>query len=138
MADGVLVEEVFPQIVLAGAELTVVAETHEVTAASGIREQGGCPMGFICTLRYAGREREGVLAERIQTAQPAPPGVANQRIDERVATAGASDYLTKPIYIKEIITRVKILLQKKQRQWVWYETAMILVIAWPPWVIKMM
>ncbi len=29
---------------------------------------------------------------------------------------GVEDYLTKPIYIKEIITRVKILLQKKQRQ----------------------
>jgi CheY-like chemotaxis protein len=28
---------------------------------------------------------------------------------------GVEDYLTKPIYIKEIITRVKILLQKKQR-----------------------
>src|SRR6185369_12999092 len=26
------------------------------------------------------------------------------------------DYLTKPIYIKELTTRVKILLQKKQRQ----------------------
>jgi CheY-like chemotaxis protein len=29
---------------------------------------------------------------------------------------GVEDYLTKPIYIKEIVTRVKILLQKKQRQ----------------------
>jgi CheY-like chemotaxis protein len=29
---------------------------------------------------------------------------------------GVEDYLTKPIYIKEIITRVKILLQKKDRQ----------------------
>jgi CheY-like chemotaxis protein/uncharacterized membrane protein len=29
---------------------------------------------------------------------------------------GVEDYLTKPIYIKEIITRVKILLQKKQRE----------------------
>ena len=29
---------------------------------------------------------------------------------------GVEDYLTKPIYIKEILTRVKILLQKKQRQ----------------------
>jgi DNA-binding response OmpR family regulator len=29
---------------------------------------------------------------------------------------GVEDYLTKPIYIKELITRVKILLQKKQRQ----------------------
>ena len=28
---------------------------------------------------------------------------------------GVEDYLTKPIYIKEIVTRVKILLQKKQR-----------------------
>ncbi|MBI4510392.1 MAG: response regulator [Deltaproteobacteria bacterium] len=28
---------------------------------------------------------------------------------------GVEDYLTKPIYIKEILTRVKILLQKKQR-----------------------
>jgi CheY-like chemotaxis protein len=29
---------------------------------------------------------------------------------------GVEDYLTKPIYVKELITRVKILLQKKQRQ----------------------
>ena len=29
--------------------------------------------------------------------------------------AGAYDYLTKPIYIKEIITRINILLQKRQR-----------------------
>ncbi len=29
---------------------------------------------------------------------------------------GVDDYLTKPIYIKEIITRVKILLQKKKRE----------------------
>ena len=29
---------------------------------------------------------------------------------------GVDDYLTKPIYIKEIITRVKILLQKKERE----------------------
>jgi CheY-like chemotaxis protein len=29
---------------------------------------------------------------------------------------GVEDYLTKPIYIKEILTRVKILLQKKQRR----------------------
>src|SRR6478672_9653244 len=28
---------------------------------------------------------------------------------------GVEDYLTKPIYIKELITRVKILLQKKER-----------------------
>ena len=28
---------------------------------------------------------------------------------------GADDYLTKPIYIKEIITRINILLQKRQR-----------------------
>src|SRR6478736_5910725 len=28
---------------------------------------------------------------------------------------GVEDYLTKPIYIKEIVTRIKILLQKKQR-----------------------
>ncbi len=29
---------------------------------------------------------------------------------------GVDDYLTKPIYIKEIVTRVKILLQKKERE----------------------
>src|SRR5439155_25076488 len=29
---------------------------------------------------------------------------------------GVEDYLTKPIYIKEIVTRVKILLQKAERQ----------------------
>ena len=28
---------------------------------------------------------------------------------------GVDDYLTKPIYIKEIVTRINILLQKKQR-----------------------
>src|SRR5439155_14094016 len=29
---------------------------------------------------------------------------------------GVEDYLTKPIYIKEILTRVKILLQKRERE----------------------
>jgi hypothetical protein len=63
----------------------IVAETHEVTALSGIREKGGNPMGFICRLSYAARQEDGILAEFIQAGPPAPPGVPNQGIDERVA-----------------------------------------------------
>jgi len=73
-------------VVPAGAELTIVSETHEVTAASGIREKEGYPMGFICRLRYAGKQVEPVMAEFIQAGEHAPPGTANQRIDEAIAT----------------------------------------------------
>jgi hypothetical protein len=73
-------------VVPAGAELTILAETHEVTAASGIREKEGYPMGFICRLRYAGKQVEPVMAELIQAAEHAPPGTPNQRIDEAIAT----------------------------------------------------
>ena len=72
-------------LVPAGAELVIVAETHEVTPQSGIRERGGYPMGFLCTLTYGGKREEGVLAEFIQAGEQAPPGVPNQRIDERIA-----------------------------------------------------
>jgi hypothetical protein len=72
-------------LVPAGSELVIVAETHEVTPQSGIRDQGGYPMGFICALTYGGKREEGVLAEFIQAGQPAAPGVPNQRIDERIA-----------------------------------------------------
>ena len=39
------------------------------------------------------------------------------RVEDKIRglELGVEDYLTKPIYIKEIVTRVKILLQKKQR-----------------------
>jgi len=72
-------------VVPAGSELTIVSETHEVTAASGIREKGGYPMGFICRLRYAGKEVEPVMAEFIQAAERAPQRTPNQRIDDAIA-----------------------------------------------------
>lgn len=72
-------------VVPAGAELTILSETHEVTAASGIREKEGYPMGFICRLRYAGKQVEPVMAEFIQAAEHAPHGTPNQRIDESIA-----------------------------------------------------
>jgi hypothetical protein len=70
--------------VRAGSELTIVAETHEVTAASGIREKEGYPMGFICRLEYGGRAREGVYAEFIQAGEHAPFRTPNQHLDEAV------------------------------------------------------
>lgn len=41
----------------------------------------------------------------------------NKNIDEKVKglKLGANDYLTKPIYLKEIVTRIKILLEKVER-----------------------
>ena len=72
-------------VVPAGAELTLISETHEVTAVSGIRDKGGYPMGFISRLSYRGRTVEGVLTEFIQAGDAAPPRTLNQRIDERLA-----------------------------------------------------
>jgi hypothetical protein len=72
-------------VVPAGSELVVVAETHEVTPESGIREKSGYPMGLICRLVYGGREIEGVLAEFIQAGETAPPQTPNQRIDDTMA-----------------------------------------------------
>ncbi len=42
----------------------------------------------------------------------------NKNIDEKIKglKLGANDYLTKPIYLKEIITRVKILLERAERE----------------------
>lgn len=72
-------------VVPAGSELTILSETHEVTAASGIREKEGYPMGFICRLSYAGKQVEPVLAEFIQAGERAPFQTPNQRIDEAIA-----------------------------------------------------
>jgi hypothetical protein len=72
-------------VVPAGAELTILSETHEVTAASGIRDKDGYPMGFICRLRYDGKQIEPVMAEFIQAAARAPHQTPNQRIDEAIA-----------------------------------------------------
>jgi len=72
-------------VVPAGALLTILSETHEVTAASGIREKDGYPMGFICRLRYGGTDVEPVLAEFIQAGERAPYQTPNQRIDEAIA-----------------------------------------------------
>ncbi len=69
----------------AGSELTINAETHEVTDESGIREKGGYPMGFICSLAYRGRRENGILAEFIQSGRAAPAGTPNQEIDPRIA-----------------------------------------------------
>ena len=43
---------------------------------------------------------------------------ADRSIEDKIhgLELGVEDYLTKPIYIKEIVTRVKILLQKKDRE----------------------
>ena len=73
-------------VVPAGSVLTLVAETHEVTATSGIREKEGYPMGFICRLAYAGRELDAVYAEFIQAADRVPFRTPNQRVDEKIAT----------------------------------------------------
>ena len=72
-------------VVPAGAEFVLASETHDVTAESGIRDQGGYPMGFICTLSYKGRQMPGVLCEFIQAAQKAPPRTPNQAIDRAIA-----------------------------------------------------
>ena len=72
-------------VVPAGSELTLVAETHEVTFASGIREKEGYPMGFIARLSYGGRTLEAVYTEFIQAGARAPFRTPNQRLDERIA-----------------------------------------------------
>lgn len=72
-------------VVPSGSELTLVAETHEVTAASGIREKEGYPMGFICRLAYGGRQLDAVYAEFIQAGEHAPFRTPNQRLDEKIA-----------------------------------------------------
>ncbi len=69
-------------VVPRGATLTIVGETHEVTAASGIRDKGGYPMGFIVQLEFGGRTLEGVYTEFIQTGEDAPFRTPNQRLDE--------------------------------------------------------
>jgi hypothetical protein len=72
-------------VVPAGSELTIIAETHELTLNSRIREQGGYPLGFIARLNYKGKELPGVFCEFIQDATNAPLHVANQHIDEHIA-----------------------------------------------------
>jgi hypothetical protein len=72
-------------IVPAGSEFTIGAETHETTPLSGIRRMGGYPMGFICRLTCNGRQVNDALSEFIQSAEEAPPGIPNQAIDERIA-----------------------------------------------------
>jgi hypothetical protein len=73
------------EVVPAGAELTILSETHEVTAASGIRDKEGYPMGFICRLSYGAKQVEPVMSEFIQAAERAPHQTPNQRIDESIA-----------------------------------------------------
>ncbi len=70
----------------AGAEYTITAETHEVTALSGLREKGGVTMSFIGFLNNKGRSTKGVLAEFIQTAKKVTGPELNQEIDPAFAT----------------------------------------------------
>jgi hypothetical protein len=68
-------------VVPAGSEFTLMAETHDVTLRSGIRDQGGYPMGFIATLNFSkDRWMDGVRCEFIQSAKKAPPRTLNQMI----------------------------------------------------------
>jgi hypothetical protein len=68
-------------VVPAGSEFTLMAETHDVTLRSGIRDQGGYPMGFIATLNFPkDRRMDGVRCEFIQSAKKAPPRTLNQTI----------------------------------------------------------
>ena len=69
----------------AGSELTIEAETHEVTAFSGIRGASGVPMGFICRLAYNGKQMNGVLSEFIQSHKEVLTEIPNQDIDETIA-----------------------------------------------------
>jgi hypothetical protein len=70
----------------AGSELTIDAETHEVTALSSVRGASGYPMGFICTLKRGDQELHGVLTEFIQSHTEVSAKVPNQRLDESIAT----------------------------------------------------
>lgn len=73
-------------VVPAGSTLILTAETHEVTAQSKIREKGGYPLGFICTLITTRGSTDGVRCEFIQTAAKAPPNTPNQAIAPSIAT----------------------------------------------------
>ena len=73
-------------VVPAGAEIVLIAETHEVTAESGIRDLGGYPLGLIGMLTYGERIVPGVRCEFIQRGEKAPARTPNQRIDEQIAT----------------------------------------------------
>jgi hypothetical protein len=70
-------------VVPAGAEFVLIAETHEVTRESGICELGGYSLGLICTLLT--HPENGVLCEFIQHGHKAPPNTPNQKIDEALA-----------------------------------------------------
>lgn len=73
-------------IVPAGSELTLRAETHEVTPFSGIQGASGIAMGFICSLAYDGKQMDDVLSEFIQSHQEVSGAVPNQEIDAAIAT----------------------------------------------------
>lgn len=72
-------------LVPAGSHVILTAETHEVTERSGIREQGGYPMGLLATIVDGTTRRVGVRCEFIQTASKAPPRTPNQRINPAIA-----------------------------------------------------
>lgn len=70
-------------VVPAGSELIVRAETHEVTSLSGIHEAGGYPMGFIAELNYGGGKHEAAArTEFIQSHVSMAEAKPNQRLDE--------------------------------------------------------
>jgi len=72
-------------VVPRGSELTIRAETHEVTPFSGIQGTAGIPMGFICALTYNGKQMDDVLSEFIQSHKEATGAVPNQEIDANMA-----------------------------------------------------
>jgi len=72
-------------VVPRGSELTIDAETHEVTPFSGIQGAGGIPMGFICRLHYDGKQLDDVLSEFIQSHKQVAGAVPNQEIDRAIA-----------------------------------------------------
>lgn len=69
----------------AGSVLTIVAETHGVTALSGIRGSSGYPMGFICTLDFDGKHYEGVFSEFIQSHREVTTKIPNEEMNPVVA-----------------------------------------------------
>jgi hypothetical protein len=72
-------------VVPRGSELTIRAETHEVTPFSGIQGSAGIPMGFICGLHYRGKQMDDILAEFIQSHKEVTTAVPNQEIDVNIA-----------------------------------------------------
>lgn len=72
-------------VVPRGSELTIHAETHDVTPFSGIQGSPGIAMGFICGLSYDGKQMDDILSEFIQLHTAVAGAVPNQEIDTSIA-----------------------------------------------------